>query len=132
MLALLFAQPEGESVLEMVRGDPELGEFRILSETPLPEQLVSTELLSETRVSEREVGRRICGQQRVRENKVEQVVQVPVETMEEHIMVKEKENLVKVCGIDGDSWQGCHSRSAWSRLCAKSTEPSSVGFCRAF
>ncbi len=48
-------QPEGERIVEMIRGEPEMTASRIVSERRLPEELVSVDLIHEKRVSEKEV-----------------------------------------------------------------------------
>lgn len=55
------SQPEGERVISIVRGEPELTSSRIVSEKRLPEELVSVDLIHEKRVSEKEVSRRVVG-----------------------------------------------------------------------
>lgn len=84
-------------MLEIIRGQPEMTASRIISEKRLPEELVSVELVHEKKVSEKEVSRRVVARQRVTENRVDQTVQVPVERIEEHIVVSERSNPVTVC-----------------------------------
>jgi len=88
-------EEEGEQVVSEERGDPYPGEERILSRRPLPEELVSVDLVSETRVSEREMSRKVVAKQRLIQNRVQETIEVPVETIVEHLVVENAPNVVE-------------------------------------
>lgn len=88
-------EEEGEHVVSMERGEPYPGEERILSRQPLPEELVSVDLLSETKVSEQEVSRTMVAKQRLILNRIQEIIEVPVETVVETLSVHSAPNVLE-------------------------------------